>query len=1090
MIDINGRLHSTEKNVNVVAGADEILDDTKNKKQSDINTETYALVNEINAKLATLSPEQQSALSVATKANKNEANLGYYVCYTAANVAAKIVANATGYVLAAGGSIKIKMNNTNDVTNATLNINSTGDMPLYYNGKIASATNTWEAGETIEVYFDGDSYYANNVSNGGKFSTGEKISNIGIDSEPTAGSDNLVKSGGVQNELALGAVYDVSAKNPTAGPNNDGKWESLSALLTDVNLNTLIPASVRKGGMSIKFVQSSDNKYLQYRLTANEWSINTNDWAIADEGVYVENPEFIYVKTDANDKILFGIKVDGEPYFGVGCPEQVKEYVEEKIADLSLEEYEDIVSFLADYLGSDTTLKVMINGINAAKVDKEEGKSLIDKQYIEEYEYDELIKFTCDAEGKVIEAIKNDGTKKYFGNVDVGGEVIFDNVSVSAVDSTEYVSAEVDEDGKVISGVKKDGTKVVNTALELRGNRQYVEDLDDFAQATIDGEGKIIEGITNEGKKHISDFDDKTLATIKEGIGGEDITGGVFKIAVLNAGFDSALPYDVEGVKGDASAKYTFHLPLGNAWNIRAKFRITEDILNENKTAVIASINGAEVVANPVPLHQCITDTTLGSYNMHNAWSATEGGICYNCQGISSWKQKKNIGRQALSIQYVGSGNVVTLANDGNGLILSVDGTETVYSFEEYPTMDELHAALSLNTDLVVNGIALNCHDSSELAKFTAVDLVATIQGHNNQGYEPEPISFIDKAPFYLHYSLDERWHQIEIVRIGDKIYSTCDGNIVEYNADSDENSLVLGGDCDVLFKELEIDTNSPSDAEIVVNSGEKYIISCVNPYIVIFEGHEVVTYPAYKAGEYPSEKYNLGTSTLAWIFDMLRRKGYEAVSIEEMSDYFAGDKTLPKRCYVMIFDDYRWNIALDTKIRRVFEEYGSKPCLAVITSRGYKKLDDGVTDNPKYEQIYHKEYVSGAVVNTPITEGQAAEIAKNAGFSLCTHTKDHRSTYAVAPSDRVSVVEKDILDADKFGINGLVYVYPGGNNDPYMHEVLEYMGVKMGVEIMSGPLYNNTLRSRFALSRINISRAYQNGAKLDYKNNVLKRVL
>ena len=69
---------------------------------------------------------------------------------------------------------------------------------------------------------------------------------IGIDDVPTAGSNSLVKSGGVQNELALGAVYDVSAKNPIAGPNNDGKWESLSALLSDANLNTLIPTAYRK----------------------------------------------------------------------------------------------------------------------------------------------------------------------------------------------------------------------------------------------------------------------------------------------------------------------------------------------------------------------------------------------------------------------------------------------------------------------------------------------------------------------------------------------------------------------------------------------------------------------------------------------------------------------------------------------------------------------------------------------------------------------------------------------------------------------------------------------------------------------------
>ena len=105
----------------------------------------------------------------------------------------------------------------------------------------------------------------------------------GIDEEPTVGSQNLVKSGGVQNELALGAVYDVSAKNPTAGPNNDGKWESLSALLSDANLSTLIPSAVRKGGMSIKFVHTYDNKYIQARCMADEFTTDVTQWQGVDD---------------------------------------------------------------------------------------------------------------------------------------------------------------------------------------------------------------------------------------------------------------------------------------------------------------------------------------------------------------------------------------------------------------------------------------------------------------------------------------------------------------------------------------------------------------------------------------------------------------------------------------------------------------------------------------------------------------------------------------------------------------------------------------------------------------------------------------
>lgn len=164
-INVGGRLHSIATG-NVLVGADEIFDDEKNKKQNDINTETYSLVNNINEILNSLSPDQQSALNVATKATNNEAKLSYYVCNTEGNVAAKVISDATGYVLSLGGSIKVKMTNVNTADNATLNINSTGAKSLYYDGERASANNTWKAGETVEVYYDGTSYYANSVAGG------------------------------------------------------------------------------------------------------------------------------------------------------------------------------------------------------------------------------------------------------------------------------------------------------------------------------------------------------------------------------------------------------------------------------------------------------------------------------------------------------------------------------------------------------------------------------------------------------------------------------------------------------------------------------------------------------------------------------------------------------------------------------------------------------------------------------------------------------------------------------------------------------------------------------------------------------------
>lgn len=77
-------------------------------------------------------------------------------------------------------------------------------------------------------------------------------------------------------EFESGIIYDVSSHNGGVA------FESLSALLGSSNLSTLIPTSVRHGGMSIRFIQgseqSADNKYVQYFLTKDDWSTTESDW--------------------------------------------------------------------------------------------------------------------------------------------------------------------------------------------------------------------------------------------------------------------------------------------------------------------------------------------------------------------------------------------------------------------------------------------------------------------------------------------------------------------------------------------------------------------------------------------------------------------------------------------------------------------------------------------------------------------------------------------------------------------------------------------------------------------------------------------
>ena len=95
--------------------------------------------------------------------------VGYYTCNTEANTPGKEVTTGnSGYVLPTnGGAMKIKMTNVNTANNVTLKIGTETAKTLLYNGEAVSASNSWEEGEVISVYYDGTYYQASNSQGGG-----------------------------------------------------------------------------------------------------------------------------------------------------------------------------------------------------------------------------------------------------------------------------------------------------------------------------------------------------------------------------------------------------------------------------------------------------------------------------------------------------------------------------------------------------------------------------------------------------------------------------------------------------------------------------------------------------------------------------------------------------------------------------------------------------------------------------------------------------------------------------------------------------------------------------------------------------------
>ena len=404
------------------------------------------------------------------------------------------------------------------------------------------------------------------------------VKEFGIDDEPKVGSSNPVKSGGV---AIHGSAFDVSEYNKNGS--------TLATYATLADALAAIPVDYWKGGMSVKFVQSSDNKYVQYRLIADEWSTNTEDWSFCGNDVYVENPEFVRVVTDKDDKVLYGVQTDGNFYFGAGCPQQVKDYIQEKLDAIigtddvtkKIDTINEMIAFF-DQISHDENLKHLLDSLDAKitaekeraetaeqaldenKVDKEEGKSLIDAEYANGVHYienPEFVEVKLDQDDRILEAVMLDGTKLLPAGVKVNGTVEHDGATIKVIENPEFTIVWLDSADHILFGIQNDGNFLFgcgvpnqikeyieqkieelgldeyedivtfigeylgNTTLEellsKKVDGEYVEN-PEWLEVKTDSEDKILEGTTVEGTK-VFGADVKVLGAL-------DINGVSYKV--------------------------------------------------------------------------------------------------------------------------------------------------------------------------------------------------------------------------------------------------------------------------------------------------------------------------------------------------------------------------------------------------------------------------------------------------------------------------------------------------------------------------------------------------------------------------------
>lgn len=223
-------------------------------------------------------------------------------------------------------------------------------------------------------------------------------------------------------------------------------------------------------------------------------------------GYNTDNVEFVRVVVDSQNRVVFGIQRDGNVYFGAGVPRQIQDYVRDMMATIDLTDItttlEQITDYLAGKLGTQLTLSDELDG----KVDKEEGKSLIDAEVAESFstaDNPEFVKVVTDSEDKMLAGIKKDG-KVWLNDLEVDGKAFYE-----VVDNSEWLIVWTDADDKVLMGIRRNG-KVVLGDLEvnLENTKRYVTvdknglgDYTSFVRAIMDNYGKW--GVTihlNEGE--------------------------------------------------------------------------------------------------------------------------------------------------------------------------------------------------------------------------------------------------------------------------------------------------------------------------------------------------------------------------------------------------------------------------------------------------------------------------------------------------------------------------------------------------------------------------------------------------------------
>ena len=245
----------------------------------------------------------------------------------------------------------------------------------------------------------------------------------------------------------------------------------------------------------------------------------------------IESPDFIKAIVDAEDHFLFGIQLDGSIEWGKGIPAPIRAKLQEIINQCQ----QDKTDILEAINVAKKELSASIAALQESKVDKEEGKSLIEDEVKECFriiENEEFLKAIVDSEDKVLFGIYRATGKPYYPL----------NEMYHVIQNEEYFAAWVTTDDKIVLGLRRDGQIIgeihaVNALKQVVSQLQSdvaalqekagtidtnlkelldvfsLQDNEEYLAVEQDAEGKVLSATNPDGSHYIHNAKSETIPT-------------------------------------------------------------------------------------------------------------------------------------------------------------------------------------------------------------------------------------------------------------------------------------------------------------------------------------------------------------------------------------------------------------------------------------------------------------------------------------------------------------------------------------------------------------------------------------------------